>query len=198
MVEKSESTEPFQGKIIVFTAPSGAGKTTIVRHLLNTFNNINFSVSATTRSPREGEKNGLHYHFLSKEEFHEKIANNEFVEYEEVYPDVFYGTLKSELQRLWQQGKHVVFDIDVKGALAIKNKYEDRALTIFVKPPSIDELVKRLRARGTEDESSIQKRVSKFSNEMNFLDKFDYQLVNDELADAFAEAENVVGEFLNI
>lgn len=190
------NSEEFIGKIVVFAAPSGAGKTTIVRHILQCLPNIDFSVSATTRKARDYEKEGVHYYFLSVEEFKKRIKNNEFVEYEQVYDGIYYGTLKSELERLWGNKKHIVFDIDVKGALSIKKIYGDRAITIFVEPPSIEELVNRLRARGTEDEASIKKRVAKFNNEMEFLDKFDYRLVNDNLEKAFYEAEEVVQAYL--
>lgn len=192
-----ETSNNFLGKIIVFTAPSGAGKTTIVRHILHSFESVAFSVSATTRKPRDYEKNGTHYYFLSDKEFHKKIDDDAFVEYEEVYPGLFYGTLKKELQRLWSEGKHVIFDIDVHGAIEIKEIYGNRALTIFIEPPSIQVLQERLRQRGTEDEVSIQKRIAKFSKEMEFLDKFDYRLINDDLEIAFQEAEKIVMKFIN-
>ena len=193
----NSAPEQFEGKIIVFAAPSGAGKTTIVRHILNAFNNIDFSVSATTRQPRNYEVNGVHYYFLSADDFQSKIDSEEFIEFEEVYEGVYYGTLKSEMERLWKEQKHIVFDIDVQGALSIKELYGDKALTVFVEPPSVQVLAERLRARGTEDEKSIQKRIAKFNNEMEFLDKFDYRLINDNLEEAFYEAEVVVNKFLN-
>lgn len=187
----------FKGKIIVFTAPSGAGKTTIVREMLKRFDNLAFSVSATTRKPREGEKDGVHYYYLTEEEFATRVDNNEFVEYEEVYAGTNYGTLKSELVRLWNDRKHVLFDIDVKGALAIKKLYGNEALTIFVKPPSLEELENRLTSRATDDSESIKKRVAKFSKEMNFIDRFDIQLVNDQLSVALDEAEQLLKDFIN-
>lgn len=189
--------EAFNGKILVFTAPSGAGKTTIVRHLLGKFENVAFSVSATTRPIRDGEVDGIHYHFLTKEAFSAAIKNGDFIEYEEVYPGSFYGTLKSELERLWALKKHVLFDIDVQGALSIKEQFDSTALTVFVQPPSIEVLEERLRHRATEDEVSLQKRLAKVRNELEYCDKFDYTLLNDRLQDALQEAEKVVSEFIN-
>lgn len=188
--------ETFKGKVVVFTAPSGAGKTTIVRHILKSFENIAFSVSATTRPPRNYEQDALHYYFLTKEAFEQKISDSAFIEYEEVYEGVFYGTLKSELERLWADKKHVIFDIDVQGALNIKKHFGNQAFTIFVAPPSMEVLKQRLSDRGTDDGASIEKRVAKFNKEMKFLDKFDYKLVNDNLDVAFKEAEDVVRQFL--
>ncbi len=190
------NSKEFDGKIIVFTAPSGSGKTTIVRHLLKEFPNLAFSVSATTRTPRSYEKDGLHYYFLPKEIFKEKIDRGDFIEYEEVYAGTFYGTLKSELERLWSLQKHVVFDIDVKGAKAIKKAYGDRALTIFVMPPSLEELTRRLKARSTDDESSLNKRIAKFSEEMKYSDEFDAIILNDDLEVALIEAEALVRDFI--
>lgn len=187
----------FQGKIIVFTAPSGAGKTTIVRHLLKKMPQLAFSVSATTRSARDYEKDGLHYHFLSVEEFNQKIDNQEFIEYEEVYKGTCYGTLKSELKRLWNQQKHVVFDIDVKGAQSIKEQYGETALTIFVLPPSIEELANRLKQRSTDDDASLQQRIAKYEQEMKYADAFDAVILNDDLDIALIEAEDIVSDFLS-
>lgn len=186
----------FIGKIIVFAAPSGSGKTTIVKQMLKKFKNVEFSISATTRLPRQTEAHGIHYYFLSLREFQEKLEANDFVEYEEVYEGLLYGTLKSELERLWSQEKHILFDIDVKGALAIKEIFQDQVLTIFVKPPSLEELERRLRHRGLDDENSIQKRVAKFSEEMQFVNKFDYVLLNDNLEDALFDAETVIQNFI--
>ena len=186
----------FEGKILVFTAPSGAGKTTIVRHLLKTFDNVAFSVSATTRPMRDGEIDGLHYHFISLEAFHAAIENDEFIEYEEVYSGSFYGTLKSELERQWKAGKHVLFDIDVKGALSIKSEFGAKALTVFVEPPSVDVLEERLRMRGTESSASLEKRLAKVRKELNFSAKFDKTLLNDHLPTALEEAEQMVRDFL--
>ncbi len=184
------------GKIIVFTAPSGAGKSTIVRHLLGKYDFLDFSISATTREPRPGEEDGKSYHFLSKEEFQKKISDKEFVEYEEVYPDVFYGSLKSEIDRIWAEDKTAIFDIDVEGAVEIKNLYEDAVLTIFVKPPSFDILKERLRNRNTEDPQSYQKRIAKAAKEMKYEPYFDKVLYNDMLDVTLEEAEEIVEDFI--
>lgn len=186
----------FEGKLIIFAAPSGAGKTTIVRHILQKFEEVKFSVSATTRQPREGEKEGVHYYYLSLEEFTQKIKSEEFIEYEQVYEDIYYGTLKVEVERLWSLHKHVIFDIDVKGALTIKKQFGSRALTIFVEPPSLEELSTRLRSRGTETEENIKKRIAKFSEELKFLTKFDKRVINDHLPTALQEAEDIVQNFI--
>lgn len=184
------------GKIIVFTAPSGAGKTTIVRHLLKEIPSLAFSVSATTRKARDYEKDGLHYYFLDIDEFKRKIDGGEFIEYEEVYEGVFYGTLKDELHRLWNEGKHVVFDIDVKGAESIKNHFGDIALTIFVEPPSLETLKERLEKRNTDDLASLEKRLAKFSKEMQYANAFDSVIINDDLDVALIEAKELVSEFI--
>ncbi|MCJ8166887.1 guanylate kinase [Pontibacter sp. E15-1] len=187
-----------QGKIIIFSAPSGAGKTTIVKHLLSTNPQLSFSISACTRDKRgRSEENGKDYYFITPEEFKKRIGADEFVEWEEVYEGAFYGTLKSEIERIWKQGKHVILDVDVKGGLSIKNFYKDRALAVFVKPPSIEELANRLTARNTDSTSSISSRVFKAKFEMSFEDQFDKVIVNDDLNKAFAEAENLVSQFLN-
>lgn len=183
-------------KLIIFTAPSGAGKTTIVRHLLKVRKDISFSISACTRAQRYGEVNGMDYYFYSAEEFRRKVANGEFIEYEEVYENQFYGTLKSEIDRLWGLGKHVLFDIDVKGALAIKQKYGEDALSIFVKPPSFEILKARLIGRKTEDEASLIKRINRVKEEMTYERHFDMTLVNDNLQVALKEAEATVEQFL--
>lgn len=187
-----------QGKIIIFSAPSGAGKTTIVKHLLQVNPNLSFSISACTRDKRgRTEENGKDYYFITPEEFKQKIANDEFVEWEEVYEGAFYGTLKSEIQRIWDSGKHVILDVDVKGGLSIKNFYKERALAVFVKPPSIEELAKRLTARNTDSSSSISSRVFKAKFELSFEDQFDKVIVNDNLEEAFAKAEQLVNDFLS-
>ena len=186
-----------QGKIIIFSAPSGAGKTTIVKHLLNVNPALSFSISACTRDKRgRNETHGKDYYFITPEEFRQKIEADEFVEWEEVYEGAFYGTLKSEIERIWSLGKHAILDVDVKGGLAIKNFYKDRALAIFVKPPSVEELAKRLEARATDSASSISSRVFKAKFELSFEDKFDTIIVNDDLEKAFAEAEKLVVDFL--
>jgi len=165
-------------KIIVFAGPSGVGKSTLAKVLLDEFNSFEFSVSATTRSPRDEEENGIDYHFLTTQEFQEKIHDNEFIEYEEVYPGRHYGTLKNEIDRISHKNKIAIFDIDVLGAINIKKIYKDQAYVIFVKPESIDALLVRLRDRGTENEEQIQVRKNRFKTELSFEDKFDCVLVN--------------------
>ncbi|MEA3504477.1 MAG: guanylate kinase [Bacteroidota bacterium] len=184
------------GRLLIFSAPSGAGKSTIVNHLLKTFNNLAFSVSATSRELRAGEKNGDHYHFLSPEVFKKKISNNEFVEWEEVYHNQFYGTLKSEIERLWEEKKIVVFDIDVIGGINLKKLYHENALSIFIQPPSLEVLQQRLKNRNTETEESYNKRIEKAEHEISFASKFDKILINDNLDTAKQEAEEIVTEFL--
>lgn len=184
------------GKMIAFAAPSGAGKSTVVRHLLHKYKDLAFSVSATTRAPRPGEENGVQYYFLSPEDFREKIEKDEFVEWEEVYQDLFYGTLKSEVQRLWDAGKYIVFDIDVKGALNLKKQYGDRCLTVFIKPPSLEALLERLRNRQTESEESIETRRARFEEETSYENTFDSVLVNDVLEHTLREAEQIVEIFI--
>ncbi|NRB61931.1 MAG: guanylate kinase [Saprospiraceae bacterium] len=184
------------GKLIVFAAPSGAGKTTIVRHILNARQDVAFSVSATTRDQRSYEVDGHDYYFLTPQAFREKIDENAFVEWEEVYPDQYYGTLKKEVERLWNQGKNIIFDIDVKGALSIKETFPSETLTIFIKPPSLEVLRKRLINRATEDEDSLHRRLEKVEWEMDFENKFDKTLVNNVLSEAFLVAETIVEHFL--
>lgn len=185
-----------QGKLIIFSAPSGAGKTTIVKHLLEKFDNLRFSISATTRELRGNETNGKDYYFISKEEFLHKVAHQEFVEFEEVYSGTFYGTLRSEIQRIWDEGKHVIFDIDVEGGLRLKRKFEEDALAIFVQPPSLEVLKERLAGRGTDSEEKLQERYAKAAKELTYADKFDIVLKNFDLETACKEAEELVGEFL--
>ncbi|WP_187262518.1 guanylate kinase [Pontibacter beigongshangensis] len=187
-----------QGKIIIFSAPSGAGKTTIVKHLLQVNPKLDFSISACTRDKRgRSEENGKDYYFITPEDFKRRIEKDEFVEWEEVYEGAFYGTLKSEIERIWASGKYPILDVDVKGGLSIKEFYKDSALAIFVKPPSIDELAKRLTARNTDSTSSISSRVFKAEFELKFENKFDKVIVNDNLEEAFAKAEKLVSDFLN-
>lgn len=186
-----------EGKLIIFSAPSGSGKTTIVRHLLNKFpDKIAFSISASTREPRGNEVDGKDYYFISQEEFLHRIAKEQFVEFEEVYSGTFYGTLKSELERIWAQGKQVVFDIDVIGGLRLKRKFGDRALAIFVHPPSLEVLESRLRGRGTDSEDKIRERVVKAKNELDYAPKFDVVLTNNELSEAFEQAEDLLTKFV--
>jgi guanylate kinase len=189
-----------QGKLIIFSAPSGSGKTTIVRHLLNTDHRLGFSISACTRTKRVGEDSaeahGKDYYFFSREEFKQKIDNDEFVEYEEVYPGQYYGTLRAEVERVWAMGKHVLFDVDVKGGLKLKKAFGDRALAIFVKVPSMEVLEQRLRERKTDSEDSIQSRLFKVKFEMGFEKDFDLTIVNDDLELALKKAERVVNDFI--
>lgn len=184
------------GKMIIITAPSGAGKTTIVRHLLKTFDDLAFSVSATTRPPRKGEVHGKDYYFLSEKKFKKKIKKEKFVEWEEVYPGKFYGTLKKEVKRLWKDDKHIVFDIEVKGATNIKNFYGDKALAVFVSPPSMKELMHRLEKRDTESITTIKVRMARAKLEMTYEKNFDKILVNDDLKVALQEAEQMIKEFV--
>lgn len=193
-----EKNKNKQGKLIVFSAPSGSGKTTIVRHLLSLEKlNLEFSISATSREKRGTEVDGKDYYFLSAKEFKTKIKNDEFLEWEEVYRDNFYGTLKTEVERIWALGKNVIFDIDVSGGLRIKRKFPDETLSIFVKPPSIDELKIRLKKRKTESEDKINMRVAKASAELATAPLFDTIIINDNLEKALKEAENLVTNFIN-
>lgn len=186
-----------QGKLIVFSAPSGSGKTTIVRHLLKQKElNLEFSISATSRERRGNEVDGKDYYFLSFEDFKKKIKNDEFLEWEEVYRDNFYGTLKSEVERIWKMGKHVIFDIDVSGGLRIKRKYPEETLAVFVKPPSIDELKIRLKKRETESPDKINMRIAKASAELATAPLFDTIVVNADLEKALAESYSLVNNFL--
>jgi len=185
-----------EGKLIIFSAPSGAGKTTIVHHLLKKFPELEFSISATTRKPRGDEQPGKNYYFISKEEFLHRIAKKEFVEFEEVYSGTFYGTLRTEIDRIWENGKTVIFDIDVEGGLHLKRKYEDQALAIFVQPPSLEVLIERLSARGTDSNEKLQERFAKAEKELNYAPQFDIILKNYDLKTACKEAEELVRDFL--
>jgi guanylate kinase len=186
-----------QQKIIVITAPSGAGKTSITRHLLNTFpDKLAFSVSAATRKARSNETNGVDYYFMSEEEFTNKIQHGAFAEWEMVYEGKYYGTLKSELMRIWSEGKIPVLDIDVKGAIHVQQQYPETTLSLFIEPPSVDELKRRLQSRGTESEESLNARVNKASYELSFKHSFDHIIVNDDLEKAKQQAKDIVKAFL--
>lgn len=185
------------GKLFIFSAPSGSGKTTIVKYLLENIEGLSFSISATSREIRSGEQNGRDYFFMSKDEFKSRIANNEFLEWEEVYSGSFYGTLTSEVDEMLQQGKHVLFDVDVLGGLNIKQHYQNQALAIFVKAPSISVLQERLQTRLTDSTEQIQKRIEKAGYEMTYADKFDIILINDDLAKAQKEIMSIVLNFIN-
>lgn len=186
------------GKLIIFSAPSGSGKSTLVNYLMHQPNvNFAFSISCTSRAPRGEEQNGREYYFITPEEFRKRIANDEFLEYEEVYADKFYGTLKSEVERLSDAGHTVLFDVDVKGGVNIKKFYGDRALSIFVQPPSIEELSRRLHSRGTDSEEVIQTRLDKAAYELTFASQFDQIIINDDLDKAKAEVVKIVSDFLS-
>jgi guanylate kinase len=187
-----------QGKLVIFSAPSGSGKTTIVRHLLSVFNDkLEFSISATSREKRGKEENGKDYHYLSLAEFKSKIDKGEFLEWEEVYQDTYYGTLRSSVETIWARDKHVIFDIDVEGGLNLKDQFKDRALAIFVMPPSIKILEERLRVRNTESPESISRRVAKAEKELKTASLFDRFILNENLETALKEAEKIVGDFLS-
>lgn len=184
------------GKLIIFSAPSGAGKSTIVNYLLSQNLNLQFSISATSRNPRGAEKHGVEYYFLSPDEFRERISKDEFLEYEEVYTDKFYGTLKSEVNRIFNQNSNVIFDVDVVGGCNIKKQYGDSALSIFIQAPDIDTLHQRLIGRNTDSPEVIKARIEKAEQEMQYASKFDVVIVNDDLEKAKQEALTVVKEFL--
>ena len=185
-----------KGKTLIFSAPSGSGKSTVVHHLLENHPEIEFSVSATSRAPRGEEKDGVDYWFLTEEEFRRRIAEDGFVEYEEVYSGSFYGTLKSEVERIWAKGHVIIFDVDVKGGVNLKRYFGDSALSVFIQAPSVEELRKRLVLRGTDSPEAIDRRVAKAAEEMTYAPKFDRVLINDDLEKAFTEAEAMVSEFL--
>jgi guanylate kinase len=186
----------FSPKMLIFTAPSGAGKTTLVKHLLSQYDFLEFSISATTRARRAYEVEGKDYYFISPALFRDKIACGDFIEYEEVYEDQFYGTLKSEVDRIWAKGKSVIFDIDVKGATNIKTLYGDQCLTVFVRPPSIDVLIERITQRATESPTSFAKRIARMKEEMNYENSFDIVVVNDLLEVAKKESEYLTENFV--
>ncbi len=186
-----------QGKLIIVCAPSGSGKTTIVRAILPHLPQLEFSVSACSRPPRQGEISGKDYYFLSTEDFTKKIEADAFLEWEEVYPGSFYGTLRSEVDRIWKKGHHVIFDVDVIGGLNIKKQFPENSLALFIMPPSIDELRKRLEGRGTENSESLQKRISKAEYELGFADDFDLKIVNDNLEKAIIQTRETIEAFLS-
>ena len=183
-------------KVIIFSAPSGSGKTTLVKHCLETFPQLSFSVSCTTRRPRGEEKDGVDYHFLTPDDFRTRIAENAFVEFEEVYEDKYYGTLKSEVERIWDEKKIVIFDVDVKGGISLKKYFDDKAISIFIMPPSIEELERRLNLRATDDAETIVSRLAKAGEEMTYKDHFDEILVNDDLQVAKDAVVKVIENFL--
>ena len=194
--QHNTTTDTKLNKVVIFCAPSGSGKTTIVKHLLSADNRLAFSVSACTRNKRANEEHGRDYYFLSHEEFKQRIANNDFLEYEEVYDGNFYGTLKSEVDRIWAMGKAVIFDVDVEGGLNIKKHFGDKALAVFVKPPSVEVLEQRLRFRSTETEETLRVRIDKAVHELQYENKFEYVLLNENLDEALVIAENLITEFL--
>ena len=183
-------------KVIIFSAPSGSGKSTVVNHLLGKCPILELSISATSRPPRGTEKDGVEYYFLTNEEFERRIANNEFVEYEQVYVGRYYGTLKAELERIWAKGHIIAFDVDVKGGVNLKKYFGGQALSVFIQAPSVEVLRERLVKRGTDSAEDIEKRVAKAAEEMTYAPQFDRILINDDLATAFAEAEQMVDDFL--
>lgn len=185
------------GRLVIFSAPSGAGKTTIVQHLLERGLNLEFSISATSRAPRNGEKNGIDYFFMSAEEFRRKIKKGDFIEWEEVYHNHYYGTLKSEIERIRGNGNHVIFDVDVVGGLNLKSIFGRDAISVFIMPPSIKELESRLRSRATDNEEKIIMRINKANSEIGMAGEFDHVIINDDLDRAINEAELLVKEFTN-
>ena len=184
------------GKVLIFSAPSGSGKTTIVRHLLERFPELEFSISATSRAPRGAERDGVDYYFMDDAEFRARVEQGEFVEWEEVYAGTCYGTLRAEIDRIWDREHVVVFDVDVVGALNIKKLFGDQALSIFIMPPSVEVLRARLEGRGTDSPEAIERRLAKAEREIAYASKFDRVIVNDDLETAYAEARRVVGDFL--
>lgn len=186
-----------EGKVLIFSAPSGSGKTTIVKHLLGLFPQLEFSVSATSRAPRGEEKDGVDYYFMSQADFMARVENGEFIEWEEVYAGTSYGTLKAEIRRIWDRSHVVVFDVDVVGGVNIKKLFGDQALSVFIMPPGLDALRERLENRGTDTPDAIERRLAKAAQEIEYAPKFDVVIVNDDLEQAFEEAEAVVKVFLS-
>ena len=195
MPDMNHSQSP-AGKLIIITAPSGAGKTSITRHLMRHFPQLAFSISAATRKPRGYEQNGVDYHFITEDDFKQKIQHDEFIEWEMVYEGKYYGTLKSELLRIWADNKIPVLDIDVKGAIHVQQQYPESSLSLFIEPPSVEALKVRLESRGTETAESLAARINKSSYELSFKDQFNQHIVNDELQRACAEAETLVADFI--
>jgi len=189
-------TSDCTGKIVIFSAPSGSGKTTVVNHLVKEFPQLEFSISATSRTPRGDERNGHEYYFFSDGEFKEMADRGEFIEWEEVYAGTSYGTLKSEVERIWAKGNIIVFDVDAKGGISLKEIFGDCALSVFVMPPSVDELRRRLLKRGTDSDETIERRLAKAAQEIGHAPSFDMILVNDHLPYALAEAERIIGDFI--
>ena len=183
-------------KVIIFSAPSGSGKSTIVGRLLADYPNLEFSISATSRAPRGNETDGREYYFFTREEFEDKIRNGEFVEYEEVYEGSYYGTLKSEVERIWAKGHAIIFDIDVKGGVNLKSLYGDTAMSVFIMPPDMETLKKRLESRGTDSAESIEKRLARAKEEMEYRAKFDHVVVNDDLETAVKDTRRLIDAFL--
>lgn len=183
-------------KVIIFSAPSGSGKTTLVKYALETFPELEFSISCTTRQPRGSEIHTIDYHFISPEEFRQKISEDAFVEYEEVYTDKYYGTLKSEVEKIWNNQKVVIFDVDVKGGISLKKYFKDQALSIFIEPPSIEELERRLINRNTDDAETIKTRVEKAEEEMSYAKDFDVIVINENLDQAKGEIKNLIESFI--
>ncbi len=186
-----------ENRVMIFSAPSGSGKTTVVRHLLKKYNSLGFSISATSRAPRGREQNGREYYFLSSDEFKNYIEQGKFVEYEEVYEGLFYGTMLSEVERIWNEGKVILFDIDVKGGVNLKQLYGDKALSVFIKAPSTEALRERLTKRGTDTPEAIEKRILKAQYELTFENQFDKVIVNDNLVNCLSEAERITESFLS-
>lgn len=183
-------------KVIIFSAPSGSGKTTLVKHALEVVSELEFSISCTTRQPRETEQHAVDYHFLSPEEFRQKISEDAFVEFEEVYTDKYYGTLKSEVEKIWNQGKVVIFDVDVKGGVSLKKYFGEKALSIFIEPPSVAELERRLVSRNTDDAETIKTRVEKAEEELTYAKQFDVIVINDDLNKAKEKIESLIKGFI--
>ncbi|REC41684.1 guanylate kinase [Chryseobacterium sp. 5_R23647] len=183
-------------KVIIFSAPSGSGKTTLVKHSLEVIPELEFSISCTTRQPRGSEIHTVDYHFISPDEFRQKISDDAFVEFEEVYTDKYYGTLKSEVEKIWSQGKVVIFDVDVKGGISLKKYFGEKALSIFIEPPSIAELERRLNSRGTDDAETIKTRVEKAEEELTYAIEFDKIVINSDLSEAKIEIESLIKSFI--